>query len=118
MVSTRAGADSPDARSPDARGPDAQGPDAQGRDAASVVVVGAGFAGVSTLKTLAKGGLRVTLVDHNIYSTFQPLLYQVATAGLNPGDVAYPARGFTHHYGVRFRRGELASVDPSARQVT
>src|SRR6202034_2046785 len=102
---------------PDARGPDAQGPDAQGRDAPSVVVVGAGFAGVSTLKTLAKGGLRVTLVDHNIYSTFQPLLYQVATAGLNPGDVAYPARGFTHHYGVRFRRGELAAVDTAARQV-
>lgn len=91
--------------------------DARGPDAPSVVVVGAGFAGVSTLKALAKGGLRVTLVDHNIYSTFQPLLYQVATAGLNPGDVAYPARGFTHHYGVRFRRGELAAVDTAARRV-
>jgi NADH dehydrogenase len=88
-----------------------------GEDAASVVVVGAGFAGLSTLKTLAKSGLRVTLVDHNIYSTFQPLLYQVATAGLNPGDVAYPARGVTHKYGVRFRRGELAAIDTKARQL-
>ena len=38
--------------------------------------------------------MRVTLVDGHLYSTFQPLLYQVATAGLNPGDVAYPAGGF------------------------
>jgi NADH:ubiquinone reductase (H+-translocating) len=107
MVSTRG----------NAPGPDARGQDAPGSAAPSVVVVGAGFAGVSTLKTLSKGGLRVTLVDHNIYSTFQPLLYQVATAGLNPGDIAYPARGFTHRYGVRFRRGELAAVDTTARQV-
>ena len=64
-------------------------------DAPSVVVVGAGFGGLATLRTLMRGGLRVTLVDHNIYSTFQPLLYQVATGGLNPGDVAYPVRSFT-----------------------
>jgi NADH dehydrogenase len=89
-----------------------------GKDAARVVVVGAGFAGMSSLKTLARGGLNVTLVDHNIYSTFQPLLYQVATAGLNPGDVAYPARGVTRKYGVRFRRGELAAIDIGGRQVT
>ncbi|HEY2579004.1 MAG TPA: NAD(P)/FAD-dependent oxidoreductase [Streptosporangiaceae bacterium] len=86
--------------------------------AASVVVVGAGFAGLSSLRVLAHAGLRVTLVDHNIYSTFQPLLYQVATAGLNPGDVAYPARGFTRKYGVRFRRGELKTMDTQARRVT
>jgi NADH dehydrogenase len=86
--------------------------------AASVVVVGAGFAGLSSLHILARAGLRVTLVDRNIYSTFQPLLYQVATAGLNPGDIAYPARGFTHKYGVRFRRGELKTIDPQARRVT
>jgi NADH:ubiquinone reductase (H+-translocating) len=86
-------------------------------DAPSVLVIGAGFAGMSTLKTLARGGLRVTLVDQNIYSTFQPLLYQVATAGLNPGDVAYPARGVTRKYGVRFRHGELATIDTKGRQV-
>jgi NADH dehydrogenase len=44
-----------------------------------VVVVGAGFAGPAALRALARSGLRVILVDRNIYSTFQPLLYQVAT---------------------------------------
>ena len=87
-------------------------------DAPSVVVVGAGFAGLATLRALARSGLRVTLVDRNIYSTFQPLLYQVATGGLNPGDIAYPARSFTRKYGVRFRRGELAGIDTAARTVT
>jgi NADH dehydrogenase len=90
----------------------------QAPGAASVVVVGAGFAGLSGMRILARAGLHVTLVDHNIYSTFQPLLYQVATAGLNPGDIAYPARGFTRKYGVRFRRGELKTIDPQARWVT
>ena len=87
-------------------------------DAPSVVVVGAGFGGLATLRTLMRGGLRVTLVDHNIYSTFQPLLYQVATGGLNPGDVSYPVRSFTRKYGARFRRGELAGIDTDKRTVT
>jgi NADH:ubiquinone reductase (H+-translocating) len=87
-------------------------------DAPSVIVVGAGFAGLATLRALARSGLRATLVDRNIYSTFQPLLYQVATGGLNPGDIAYPARSFTRKYGVRFRRGELAGIDTAARTVT
>jgi NADH dehydrogenase len=80
--------------------------------------VGAGFGGLATLRTLAGGGLRVTLVDQNIYSTFQPLLYQVATGGLNPGDVAYPIRSFTRKYGVRFRRGALTGIDAAAQRVT
>jgi len=83
-----------------------------------VVVVGAGFAGLATLRALGRSGLRATLVDRNIYSTFQPLLYQVATGGLNPGDVAYPVRSFTGKHGVRFRRGELAGVDTAARTVS
>ncbi|HEY1918772.1 MAG TPA: NAD(P)/FAD-dependent oxidoreductase [Streptosporangiaceae bacterium] len=87
-------------------------------DAPTVVVVGAGFGGMSSLKTLARAGLRVTLVDHNIYSTFQPLLYQVATGGLNAGDVAYPVRSFTRKFGVKFRRGELTAIDSQARVIT
>ena len=90
----------------------------KGRDGASVVVVGAGFGGMSSLKTLAKAGLRVTLVDQNIYSTFQPLLYQVATGGLNPSDVAYPLRGFAHKYGASFTRGEVDGIDAAAQVVT
>jgi len=77
-----------------------------------------GFAGLATVSTLARAGLRVTLVDRDVYSTFQPLLYQVATGGLNPSDVAYPLRGLAHKYGARFRRGELASVDATARTIT
>jgi NADH dehydrogenase len=84
-------------------------------DGARVLVVGAGFAGLATISRLARGGMRVTLADRHIYSTFQPLLYQVATAGLAPSDVAYPLRGFAHKYGARFRHGDLAHVDTDGR---
>jgi NADH dehydrogenase len=60
----------------------------------------------------------VLLIDRNVYSTFQPLLYQVATGGLNPGDVSYPARAFTRRRGARFRLGEVTGVDPARGQVT
>jgi NADH dehydrogenase len=82
-----------------------------------VVVVGMGFGGLATVRTLTAAGLRVTLVDRDVYSTFQPLLYQVATGGLNPSDVAYPLRGFAHKYGAQFRRGELRHVDADARTI-
>jgi NADH:ubiquinone reductase (H+-translocating) len=81
------------------------------------VICGAGFAGLSAISRLTRAGLRVTLVDGNLYSTFQPLLYQVATAGLNPGDVAYPAGGFAGRYGANFRHGELATIDPVSRRI-
>src|SRR5260370_15119519 len=87
-------------------------------DAARVVVVGVGFGGLATMAGLARAGARVTLADRNLYSTFQPLLYQVATGGLNPSDVAYPVRSLAHRYGARFRHGELAGIDAVARQVT
>jgi NADH:quinone reductase (non-electrogenic) len=61
--------------------------------------------------------MRVTLLDANLYSTFQPLLYQVATGGLNPGDVAYAAGGIAKRDRAIFRRGVLASIDPEARRV-
>jgi NADH:ubiquinone reductase (H+-translocating) len=82
-----------------------------------VIICGAGFAGLSGISRLTRAGLRVTLVDGHLYSTFQPLLYQVATAGLNPGDVAYPAGGFARRYGANFRHGELATIDPGSRRV-
>jgi NADH:ubiquinone reductase (H+-translocating) len=72
---------------------------------------------------LTKAGFRVTLLDANLYSTFQPLLYQVATAGLNPGDVSYPVGGIVSGRRARrgggtvFRRGDLVAVDPGARSV-
>jgi NADH dehydrogenase len=82
-----------------------------------VVVVGAGFGGLAAVAELVRLGARAMLVDRNVYSTFQPLLYQVATGGLNPGDVAYPARAFTHRQGARFRLGELARVDTAGQRV-
>lgn len=59
-----------------------------------VIIIGAGFAGTYAADALRKAPVRVTMIDHNLYSTFQPLLYQVATGGLNPADVAYPVGSF------------------------
>ncbi|MGD0062538.1 MAG: NAD(P)/FAD-dependent oxidoreductase [Streptosporangiaceae bacterium] len=86
-------------------------------NAPHVVICGAGFGGLSAISKLTRAGMRVTLLDRHLYSTFQPLLYQVATAGLNPGDVAYPAGGFVRRYGAAYRRGQLAAIDPATRVV-
>jgi len=82
-----------------------------------VIVVGAGFAGLAAVKALDGTGAQVMLVDRNIYSTFQPLLYQVATGGLNPGDVAFPLRVFAAKHGTSFRHGELQRIDAAARRI-
>jgi NADH:quinone reductase (non-electrogenic) len=87
-------------------------------DAPRVIVVGAGFGGFSAVRELDRSGARVTLIDKNVYGTFQPLLYQVATGGLNPGDVAYPARAFVAKRAASFRHGELDSLDAAARTIT
>jgi NADH dehydrogenase len=82
-----------------------------------VVVIGGGFAGLSALHALHGSGAAVTLIDRNVYSTFQPLLYQVATAGLTSSDVAYPLWSVTRKTGARFHRGELVKLDTAARVV-
>jgi len=94
------------------------GPGPAGNGAARVVVVGAGFGGLAAVRALARAGMRVTLIDRNIYATFQPLLYQVATGGLTSSDVAYPARGASRRHGAVFRHGELAGIDRAARRIT
>ena len=86
--------------------------------APQVIVAGAGFAGLAAVSAVARTGARVMLIDHHVYSTFQPLLYQVATGGLNPGDIAYPVRAFTRKRGARFRLGELTGIDTTARRIT
>ena len=84
-----------------------------------VVVVGAGFAGLSAVRALRKAPVDVTLVDRHSYSTFQPLLYQVATGALNPGDITYGVRSFASRTGVaHFRKGLVTGLDPDARQLT
>jgi len=86
-------------------------------DSPHVIIVGAGFAGLAAVGRLRKAGFMVTVIDKNLYSTFQPLLYQVATGGLNPGDVSYAVGGFTSRRRTRYVRGELASIDDAARRV-
>jgi NADH dehydrogenase len=82
-----------------------------------VVVVGAGFAGVSAVKHLSHQAVRVTIVDRHNFHTFLPLLYQVATAGLEPADIAFPIRTiFGHAKNVRVRHARVSSVD-RARNV-
>jgi NADH dehydrogenase len=83
-----------------------------------VVVLGAGFGGISATNELSKEGFRVTLLDQYPYNTFQPLLYQVATGGLNPGDVTYSLRFFAaEHDDVRFRAAEIVGIDHDKREV-
>jgi NADH dehydrogenase len=83
-----------------------------------VVVIGAGFAGLSAVRHLRGQPVAVTIVDHHNFHTFQPLLYQVATAGLDPADVAYPVRTiFGRESNVVFRHGRAESVDIDARRV-
>jgi NADH dehydrogenase len=85
-------------------------------DSPKVVIIGAGFAGLAAVARLRRAGFHVTVIDKNLYSTFQPLLYQVATGGLNPGDVAYPVGGVTYRRHARYIRGDLVAIDTGARR--
>lgn len=84
-----------------------------------VVIVGGGFGGLEAARRLANAPVRVTLVDRQNYHLFQPLLYQVATAGLSPGDIASPIRNLVARApNVEVRMGEVTGVDLSAKQLT
>jgi NADH dehydrogenase len=61
-----------------------------------VVIVGSGFGGLNAARALARQGVQLTIVDRKNHHTFQPLLYQVATAGLSPGEIAEPIRSIFH----------------------
>lgn len=83
-----------------------------------VVIIGAGFAGLTAAKKLRNAPVRITLVDRNNHHTFQPLLYQVAIAGLVPSQVAYPLRTiFRRQKNLTFQMGEVTSIDFEARFV-
>jgi NADH:ubiquinone reductase (H+-translocating) len=83
-----------------------------------VVVVGAGFGGLSAARALIDKDVDVTVVDQRNFHTFQPLLYEVATAGLESGDVAYPIRViFGKADNVAFRMAEVTGVDWERREV-
>jgi NADH dehydrogenase len=83
-----------------------------------VVIVGAGFAGLEAAKDLRDAPVRVTLVDRNNYHKFQPLLYEVAMAGLEPDDIAHNVRNiFQGNETVHFRLGTVTDIDPVLQQV-
>jgi NADH:ubiquinone reductase (H+-translocating) len=82
------------------------------------VVIGAGFAGLHAVKALAGQPVEITIVDQHNFHTFLPLLYQVATAGLEPSDVAYPVRAiFGHQLNVTFRHCRVTDIYLDAATV-
>jgi NADH dehydrogenase len=84
-----------------------------------VVVVGAGFGGLEVVRGLRGVPVDVTLIDEHNFHTFQPLLYQVATAGLSATDVAHVVRGLLHRQpNARFRQGRVTGVDWEAPALT
>lgn len=82
------------------------------RDKTQVVIIGAGFAGLQAAKHLSKRtDVDIVLVDRNNYHTFTPLLYQVATCGLDPSSIAYPIRSiFRHQNNVHSLMGEVVTI--------
>jgi len=94
--------------------------DAEGlvSDTPHVVIIGGGFGGLFAAKALKRAPVRITLLDRENHHLFQPLLYQVATAGLSPGDIASPIRWVLRHQrNVRVLLAEAKSIDTGARCV-
>ena len=84
-----------------------------------VVIIGAGFGGLFTARALTDAPVDVLIVDRNIFHTFTPLLYQVATAALDPSQIAYPVRTiFRDKANVRFLLGEVTAIDETARLIS
>jgi NADH:quinone reductase (non-electrogenic) len=84
-----------------------------------VVILGGGFGGLYAARHLRKAPVRVTLADRHNYHLFQPLLYQVATAALNPSDIAAPIRGvLSRQRNTNVLLGEATAIDPNRKVVT
>jgi NADH dehydrogenase len=88
-------------------------------DRAQVVIVGAGFAGLNAAKSMKNVDVDVTIIDRRNFHLFQPLLYQVASAALNPSDIAYPIRSvFRRQQNVRrIVMGNVVGIDLERRRV-
>ena len=83
-----------------------------------VVIIGAGFGGLEAAKRLAKAPVRITLIDRQNYHLFQPLLYQVAIAGLSPTQIAYPVRTiFRRQRNLSFLMSEVQDIDFESRKI-
>ena len=87
-------------------------------DAPHLVIVGGGFGGLDAAQALAGAPVRITLIDRHNYHLFQPLLYQVATASLSPGDIASPIRWVLRRQrNVKVLLAEVRSIDIAGRRI-
>ncbi|NTW00789.1 MAG: NAD(P)/FAD-dependent oxidoreductase [Oscillochloris sp.] len=83
-----------------------------------VLIIGAGFGGINAARTLANKDVDVLMIDRNNYHGFWPLLYQVATAGLEPESVAYPVRAIVRSFSnVSFMMAEVSQIDFATKLV-
>ncbi|HTS09507.1 MAG TPA: NAD(P)/FAD-dependent oxidoreductase [Candidatus Eisenbacteria bacterium] len=83
-----------------------------------VVIVGAGFGGLNAARSLGNAAVQITVIDHKNFHTFQPLLYQVATAGLSPGEIAAPIRSIlSSHKNIEVLMGDVIGIDLEKRVV-
>ena len=82
------------------------------------MIIGAGFGGIELAKTLKRRPVEVLVIDRHNYHNFQPLMYQVATGGLEPGSIAYPVRRiFRKARNISFRMAEVYQVVRDARKL-
>ena len=89
-----------------------------GKTSHRVVIVGAGFGGLNAAQALASAPVSITVIDRKNHHTFQPLLYQVATAGLSPGEIAAPIRSILRrHKNVEVLMAEVTGFDLERRVV-
>lgn len=89
-----------------------------GDDRPHVVILGGGFGGLNCARALRRAPVRITLIDRSNFHLFQPLLYQVATASLNPGDIASPLRHIVKRQAnIEVWMAEARRIDPDARTV-
>jgi len=87
-------------------------------DTPHLVIVGGGFGGLDAARALAAAPVRITLIDRQNYHLFQPLLYQVATASLSPGDIASPIRWVLRHQSnVKVLLAEVHGIEVAARRI-
>jgi len=83
-----------------------------------VVIIGGGFGGITAARQLGRAPVQVTLIDRRNHHLFQPLLYQVATAGLNPSDIASPIRHILRHQkNTEVLLAEVTSIDLASMVV-
>ena len=88
------------------------------QDKHHVVIIGGGFGGLYTAKALKHENIKVTVIDKRNFHLFQPLLYQVATGGLSPGDIASPLRGIlSAHKNTTVHKAEVIDIDAEAQEV-